>query len=372
MPFLYLIFCIIIPVINAYVKYRAETKEELGTIDYEKKLLAFQNNQFAGEVDDYDRVLSAHLPYYGKLSLKAKIRFLRRLQNFIDTTNFYSVGSLDLTQEMYVLISGTAIQLTFGLKNYLIPSLENIYIHESTFYHQTLDQYHKGNVSMSGDLHVAWDHFLKGHHIEDDKINLGIHEMSHALEFSYLLQDNYESLFGYFYQKLLNTQFKVFNQIKSGRLNYLRDYAGTDMHELFAVSIEYYFENPKELKDQIPELYYRLRSLLNQDTLNPENDFRIERAKKSVQENIEGNLTEEITTDVSTAEESKQDIILEKEYRRNVEPENPYMHGFVSYALLIIPVILLILLIFAPPMIILVIAVIVFFPILIYFLTRRK
>jgi MtfA peptidase len=45
----------------------------------------------------------------------------------------------------------------------------------------------------------------------------------------------------------------------------LRAYAGTNQPEFFAVAVEYFFELPREFKQDLPELYAVLSAMLRQD-----------------------------------------------------------------------------------------------------------
>ena len=51
----------------------------------------------------------------------------------------------------------------------------------------------------------------------------------------------------------------------TNRKSYLRGYAFSNIQEFWAVSIEAFFENPKELKYYLPDLYRALCNVLNQD-----------------------------------------------------------------------------------------------------------
>ena len=60
---------------------------------------------------------------------------------------------------------------------------------------------------------------------------------------------------------------KEIEKIRNGEASIFRSYAGTDEDEFFATCMELYFEKPKELNDDNPELYQTLSNLLRQDTL---------------------------------------------------------------------------------------------------------
>ena len=53
--------------------------------------------------------------------------------------------------------------------------------------------------------------------------------------------------------------------IKSDKSHLFRKYAGTNTFEFFAVAVEYFFEVPEELKNELPNLYQYLTLLLKQD-----------------------------------------------------------------------------------------------------------
>jgi len=55
--------------------------------------------------------------------------------------------------------------------------------------------------------------------------------------------------------------------MQNGYKNLLGDYAGTNYHEFWAVSVEVFFENPVRLKHELPELYKAMTKVLNQNPL---------------------------------------------------------------------------------------------------------
>jgi Mlc titration factor MtfA (ptsG expression regulator) len=56
--------------------------------------------------------------------------------------------------------------------------------------------------------------------------------------------------------------------MKTGVSNVLDKYAATDFQEFWAVSVETFFEKPKELKTKMPDLYKAISDLLNLDPLS--------------------------------------------------------------------------------------------------------
>jgi Mlc titration factor MtfA (ptsG expression regulator) len=55
--------------------------------------------------------------------------------------------------------------------------------------------------------------------------------------------------------------------MQKGVKNILGDYAGTNYHEFWAVSVEVFFENPIRMRHELPDLYQAMARLLRQDPI---------------------------------------------------------------------------------------------------------
>ncbi|HEX4852152.1 MAG TPA: zinc-dependent peptidase, partial [Puia sp.] len=58
--------------------------------------------------------------------------------------------------------------------------------------------------------------------------------------------------------------------MKGGESTLLDNYAASSFEEFWAVSIETFFERPFPFREQLPEVYFGLCFLLNQDPLKPD------------------------------------------------------------------------------------------------------
>jgi len=54
-------------------------------------------------------------------------------------------------------------------------------------------------------------------------------------------------------------------RIKHDNHHFFRSYAATNIYEFFAIAVEYFFEVPDELKNELPRLYDYMVKLLKQD-----------------------------------------------------------------------------------------------------------
>ncbi|PCH66994.1 MAG: DgsA anti-repressor MtfA [Bacteroidetes bacterium] len=213
-----------------------------------------------------EKILLQYFTYYNKLSDKKKLIFCSRVVKFMASKEFETRKELELTEEMKVMIAASAVQLTFGLRNYTFPHFKRIIIYPEEFYSKATKEYHRGEVNSRGVIVLSWKYFVKGYAVEDDRINLGLHEMAHALFIQNLfVRSDIDMTFDNYFDEFRAKGTKAFWDIRKGKNTYIREYAGTNLGEFFSVCIEYFFEVPKELKGKHPKLYRYLTKLLNQD-----------------------------------------------------------------------------------------------------------
>lgn len=217
-------------------------------------------------------ILASKFAYYQKLSPRKKTKFLRRLLNFIDNKEFRGCGNLELTDEMVILISASAIRLTFGLNEYGLDHFSRIFVYPKAFYSKISKQYHKGETNLAGAIALSWSHFTEGYNKPNDKVNLGLHEMAHALRFDKFKNEGYDQFFNTYYDKWQIVAKEEFQKTRDQSSSFFREYGGANFNEFFAVCVETFFESPAEFKKLHPEIYRHMSILLNQDPLN---DFSI-------------------------------------------------------------------------------------------------
>lgn len=94
---------------------------------------------------------------------------------------------------------------------------------------------------------------------------MGIHEFTHAIHLnsikerdvsSTIFSDSFKEL-----SKLLSVNEILRNKLMAS--NYFRKYALTNQFEFIAVIIENFIETPKEFKKEFPEIYSKVKQMLN-------------------------------------------------------------------------------------------------------------
>lgn len=227
---------------------------------------------YGDELDFTDEIiincLTKHLPYFLLLNHSEKDKFVQRLKEFIISKTF-KIHDKSGFREMPVLISATAIQLSFGLKNYLLAGFKYIHIYPEEFINTSASNHFlEGNVSGQS-INISWKHFLEGFTYPDDGENVGLHEMAHAYYYeNFMRKINVDSKFISYFSPYNNIANKVFEQEKKQVNNLFSDYALRNLQEFWAESVEVFFEKPVEMRNHYPQLYDSMKSLLNQDPIN--------------------------------------------------------------------------------------------------------
>jgi MtfA peptidase len=218
----------------------------------------------------FDHWLNRYNPYYASLGTTAKKRFIHRVQQFMQNKEFRFHS---MVEEPYipVLICGTAVQLTFGLRNYLMEYFDVIHVLRREYVLNIDKETYYGHVSKKG-IHISWSHFLEGYNDYTDSVNVGLHEMAHALQYDSALgdEDMHDRSFNERLREFSEEGRPVFRAMRQGETHVLDDYAANNFDEFWAVSVETFFENPEAFRERLPTLYTEMTHLLNQDPLLPD------------------------------------------------------------------------------------------------------
>jgi MtfA peptidase len=217
----------------------------------------------------YKLYLLKYFPFYNALSEKQKKTFEKRVQKFIDLKQFIPRGGIKVvTPEMKAMIAGSAIQLSFGYPNVYFRHFRKILIYPDNYYSTITRQYHKGEVNVRGLIVLSWKDFHSGFTNSTDGVNLGLHEMAHALRLINIVENNEFN----FYEKRIMMEFdkearlemdKIRNSIHGPSI--FRAYSITNHEEFFAVAVELFFERACIFKEYYPRLYELLVDIFKID-----------------------------------------------------------------------------------------------------------
>jgi MtfA peptidase len=231
---------------------------------------------YQGKHQVFDNQLSQYNLYYKSLDMTGRDRFLQRVVEFMESKDFQYID-VQAEELMPLLISSAAIQLTFGLDNYLLDHFTTIYLLKDNYRYGLYNTPFEGHVSEEG-IYLSWSNFLREFSDYSDGQNVGLHEMAHALVYvNFTAEDGIDQAFHDRFRDFSSVGRPIFDGMQAGQptlpgtsaINLLGAYAATNYQEFWAVCVETFFERPVAFKKQIPTLYLALCTLLNQDPLTP-------------------------------------------------------------------------------------------------------
>jgi Mlc titration factor MtfA (ptsG expression regulator) len=225
--------------------------------------------------NNYSFIIGSLFSYFNDLPQNEKWRFVKRTHQFRQQKKFHYIG-LENNEDTAILVSASAIQVTFGLKNYTLSYFNDIYILADAYHMDNDDELYIGHVAPDG-IYLSWKHFLHGYSHKNDNINVAVHEMAHALLYNnFFAQYGIDAHFRLNYEKFSNSTGPILADVITNRRSYLRSYAFSNLHEFWAVSAEAFFENPQGLKANMPDLYEALCRVLNQDPMTKQKILKSE------------------------------------------------------------------------------------------------
>ena len=228
----------------------------------------------------WTEILAENVHAYRLLDEEEQQHLRDLVQVFIAEKRWEGCNGLELDDEMRVTIAGSSCLLILGRDHDLMREVESILVYPSTvvlpdqqagFFDgrprvigegtEVLGLAHRG-----GPVVLAWDSVLQGARNAADGNNVVIHEMAHKIDFLDGEADGTPPLdTAAERREWARICGEAYLAVKSGEDHFLRDYAGTNEAEFFAVASEVFFEKPKRLHKEIPELYGLLRRFYNLD-----------------------------------------------------------------------------------------------------------
>ncbi|MEZ4360275.1 MAG: zinc-dependent peptidase [Kofleriaceae bacterium] len=225
-------------------------------------------------------VLHRNVSAYRRLDDDEQTRLRELVQVFIEEKRWEGCGGLVLTDEHRVTIAGAACLLLLGRGHDLMHDVESILVYPSTVIlpppaASTFDGRPRvveegvaalGVAHRRGPVVLAWDAVVHGARNAEDGRNVVIHEMAHKIDFLDGDADGTPPLEGRgARQQWAAVCSEAFFAVQRGELPLLRDYAGTNEAEFFAVASEVFFEQPEQLARRAPALYGVLRDFYHLD-----------------------------------------------------------------------------------------------------------
>lgn len=224
-------------------------------------------------------ILERDVAAYALLDAAEQQRLRELVQVFVAEKHWEGCAGLELTDEIRVTIAGSGCQLLLGRDHDLFDDVRTILVYPSTF---VLPQRPSafvperpigavlGVTRPHDPVVIAWDSALRGARDPHDGHNVVIHELAHKIDFLDGSIDGTPPLPDRAARRAWAAAFEpAFLEHRAraerGEPSLLDDYAIKNEAEYFAVATECFFEKPKALARDLPEVYAQLRDFYRLD-----------------------------------------------------------------------------------------------------------
>jgi hypothetical protein len=225
--------------------------------------------------ENYKQLLSQNVSYYNRLNEKNKIKFEEKIKKFL---GYVRIDGIDTTVNDLdkLLVASSAIIPVFGFEKWTYFNLKNVLLYPASFNKDEFlaNGYEKNTLGMIGNgpmqrvMILSKPALYFGFQLPQAKENTGIHEFIHLLDKEdgdvdglpeVLLNRKYSSK----WIELVNRNMETIFQGKSD----INNYGASNKAEFFAVSSEYFFNQPDLFKENHPELFEIMCVIFNQNPL---------------------------------------------------------------------------------------------------------
>ena len=212
---------------------------------------------------ELDEFMLKHFAFYHLLTDLDRSQFRKKIYKVLKSKWFKGREGLEISNEMMLLVAATMAQISLGLPDFNFPKFDRIVLFPKRFYSEIIQHDLKGlTIFKTGVVLISWSDYQQGYSEPTDKLNLGLHEMAHALFLDYFHSKHMRIM----YSNWLTVAKPVLASMKINEgPQFLRDYAKSNIHEFWAVCVEHFFEAPIQFKEQLPELYLAMCNVLNQN-----------------------------------------------------------------------------------------------------------
>lgn len=226
-------------------------------------------------------LVEKNVPLYARLPEDLRQHLHERIGQFIASIRFEGCGGLELTEEMILTVAAQACLLVVHREGKPYPKLRGVYLYPSTF-SSVQRQVDEMGVVSEGEIHrlgeswgtgtvvLAWDSVAHGARNIFDAENVTLHEFAHQLDHEDGPTDGapgLESNAAYrSWARVFQENYDDFlHQTEEGKETVLDSYGATNPAEFFAVATETFFEKPRQLFKNRPELYEEMAKYFGLD-----------------------------------------------------------------------------------------------------------
>jgi len=231
--------------------------------------------------DEWEKILEKNVGLYKYLPDALKEQLHSDIKIFVNEKRFEGLGGLEMTDEIRVTIAAEASMLLLNRQNRDYPGLSSILVYPSAYVAKQNTavgggayiegkSVRLGESWQHGSVVLAWDYVRQGSLNPQDGHNVVLHEFAHQLDQEDGISDGapiLENRSGYAaWARILSMEYeRLQSSIQRHKKRVMDDYGATSPAEFFAVATETFFEKPRQLKKNSPDLYAELKDFYKVD-----------------------------------------------------------------------------------------------------------
>lgn len=230
--------------------------------------------------DAWARILERNVSPYRGLPESLRRQLHGHVNVFLEEKVFVGCGGLDMSDEIRVTVAGHACLLLLNRLTDYYPGFTTILVYPDTYVAREVmsdgmletveEQARAGESWHRGPVVLSWEDVLRSADREHAGENVVLHEFAHKLDEENERLDGLPVLADRrqyaSWAKVFNREFEALRQsVERGESTVLDDYGAESPSEFFAVVTETFFERPRELSAEHPQLYEQLRRFFNLD-----------------------------------------------------------------------------------------------------------
>jgi MtfA peptidase len=229
---------------------------------------------------EWERILVANCGFYERLGAADQAELRRHTQILLAEKYFEGCGGLEMTDEIRVTIAGTAALLLLHRRHRYYPHLVTVLVYPSRFVveHVEVNEYgieardyftNLGESWERGNVILAWDSARHGALDARDGLNVILHEFAHQIDAEDWSSEGappMDKVARARWAKVMQAEYQRLEAAEeAGEDSLIDTYGLENPAEFFAVCVEAFFELPREMKAEHPELYAELAGFFQQD-----------------------------------------------------------------------------------------------------------
>jgi len=223
--------------------------------------------------------LENKVDFYKKLAPQDRALFERDVMIFLSEQRIFGIRGQKVSEEIRVLIAASAAILGFGLDEWEWPNLRDILVYPTGFDEEYLvdrSQHLKGVVHHQGPIIFSEEDLTLGYRSANSGYNVGLHEMAHVLDMADGRADGVPTGLSWFASApWIKVMADRIQKVRRGECRkILREYAGVNEAEFFAVAVEVFFERPEALYQSDTELFNLMLDYFKVDPRQPSSRTR--------------------------------------------------------------------------------------------------